>query len=145
MSSGPIDPNLLLQLQTSGAFPTSASLSATAAAAAAAAAPVDPQTTPTGRLSRTMADKTLTHPRWEVDAARRLGGEKKGGGISAPALCLSLSVSVRVPAFPCSGEQQPFSVSAAPIAEPSRAVRLPRGLRNTEPLIARGRRGGRQT
>lgn len=69
-----------------------------------------------------------THPaRWEVNAERRFtGGEA----------LLSL------PALPRSG--RPFSVSETPIAEPSRAVQYPRGLRNTEPLIARRSRGGRQ-
>lgn len=52
------------------------------------------------------------------------------------------SLSLVLPAFPRS--RQPFSGSEAPIAEPSRAAQYPRGLRNTEPLIAQSRRGGRQ-
>ena len=90
--------------------------------------PPGPQATP-GRMPRTPGRWAEdTHPaRWEVDAERRFtGGEA----------LLSL------PALPRSG--RPFSVSETPIAEPSRAVQYPRGLRNTEPLIARRSRGGRQ-
>lgn len=51
--------------------------------------------------------------------------------------------ALSLPADPCS--RQPFSASETPIAEPLRAVQYPRGLRNTEPLIAgRNRRGGRR-
>lgn len=50
--------------------------------------------------------------------------------------------ALSAPVFPRS--RQPFSASGTTIAEPSRAVRDPGGLRNTEPPIAQSRGGGRR-
>lgn len=79
-----------------------------------------------GRKPCRAADKTLT----PSPGSRRRALAFKGG-----------EAALSLPGSPLPG--QPFSANESPVAKSSRVVQYPGGLRNTEPLIARNRKGGR--
>lgn len=91
--------------------------------------------TPTPTVS---AAKVLKRPR----QTSRQDTHPSSGSRRRPLAFKGGEAALSLPGSPRPG--QPFSVNEPLVAKSSRVVQYPGGLRNTEPLIARNRKGGRR-